>query len=173
MADIVDQKSRSRMMSRIRGSNTKPEILLRKALHAEGFRFRINVRSLPGTPDVVLQKWNTVIQVNGCFWHRHPGCPKATTPSSNTSFWQNKFTANVERDQRALLALDELGWRTLTIWECAIGKEISRPLIDEIARFLKSSNSGIGCSDDPVRHGEIAGNSSGPAPFAVGRRQLH
>jgi DNA mismatch endonuclease (patch repair protein) len=81
MADIVDQKTRSRMMSRIRGSNTKPEILLRKALHAEGFRFRINVRRLPGTPDIVLPRWNTAILVHGCFWHRHPGCPKATNPS--------------------------------------------------------------------------------------------
>jgi DNA mismatch endonuclease (patch repair protein) len=172
MADIVEKKTRSRMMSRIRGSNTKPEILLRKALHAEGFRFRINVRKLPGTPDIVLKKWNTVIHVNGCFWHQHPVCPKATSPSSNTSFWQNKFAANVERDRRALLKLDELGWRTLTIWECAIGREVAHALVDEIASFLGSPNSAIGRSDDPVRHGEIAGDGAGPARFAVAHRQL-
>ena len=172
MADIVDQKTRSRMMSRIRGSNTKPEILLRKALHAEGFRFRINVRNLPGTPDIVLRKWNTAIQVHGCFWHRHPGCPKATSPSSNVSFWQDKFAANVERDRRALMKLDELGWRTLTIWECAIGREVARSLIDEIASFLRDHDSAMEHSDDSVRHGEISGDGVGPVSCAIAIPQL-
>ncbi|WP_084613840.1 very short patch repair endonuclease [Roseicyclus elongatus] len=171
MADIVDQKTRSRMMSRIRGSNTKPEVLLRKALHAEGFRFRINVKGLPGTPDIVLKKWNTIIQVNGCFWHQHPGCPRAKSPTSNTSFWQNKFAANIERDRCALLKLDELGWRTLTVWECAIGRAVARPLIDEVANFLRSPTSAMGHSDDPVRHGEIAGDGAEATPFAVAHRQ--
>lgn len=172
MADIVDQKTRSRIMSRIRGSSTKPEILLRKALHAEGFRFRINVRRLPGTPDIVLPRWNTVILVHGCFWHRHPGCPKATTPSSNTLFWQNKFTANVERDRRALLKLDELGWRTLTIWECTVGRHMPRALIDEVASFLRGRQLGIGGRDDPLRHGEIVSEGSNPNTFMVTRCQL-
>lgn len=172
MADIVDQKTRSRMMSRIRGSNTKPEILLRKALHAKGFRFRINVRRLPGTPDIVLPRWNTAILVHGCFWHRHTDCPKATTPSSNTSFWQDKFAANVERDRRAFLKLDELGWRTLTIWECTIGREVPPPLIDEVARFLRDRNPEMRCYGKLVRHGEIVSSNTDPAYFIVRHWQL-
>lgn len=155
MADIVDQKTRSRMMSRIRGTNTKPEILLRKALHAEGFRFRINVRGLPGTPDIVLARWNTAILVHGCFWHRHHGCPNATTPSSNSLFWRRKFAANIERDRRSLQKLDDLGWRTLTIWECAIGRKVSRPLIEEVAAFVRGQNLMLSYKDDLIRHGEI------------------
>lgn len=172
MADIVDQKTRSRMMSRIRGSNTKPEILLRKALHAEGFRFRINVRRLPGTPDIVLPRWGTAILVHGCFWHRHPGCPKATFPASNISFWQEKFTANIERDRRALLRLDELGWRTLTVWECAIGNEVRRPLIDAIAEVVRSESSSMMSGDDPLRHGEIGSFHTDPISLTVGQCQL-
>lgn len=167
MADIVDHKTRSRMMSGIRGSNTKPEILLRKALHAEGFRFRINVRRLPGTPDIVLPKWNTAILVHGCFWHRHPDCSKATTPSSNTLFWQNKFAANVERDGRALLKLDERGWRTLTIWECAIGRVVQRNLIEEIAAFLYARDPAGSCNDNSVLHGEIISRDTAPGSFYV------
>jgi len=167
MADIVDQQTRSRMMSRIRGSNTKPEILLRRALHAEGFRFRINVRRLPGTPDIILPRWNAAILVHGCFWHRHPGCPKATTPASNRSFWQEKFTANVKRDRRALLQLDELGWRTLTIWECAIGRHVPAPLVQEVAVFLRGNGTELRGHDDPIRQGEIALSSNDPASFVV------
>ena len=171
MADNVDQKTRSRMMSRIRGSNTKPELLLRNALHAKGFRFRTNVRSLPGTPDIVLKKWNTAIQVNGCFWHRHPGCPKATSPASNSSFWQEKFNANVERDRRAIVKLDELCWRTLTVWECAIGREVAPHLIDEIANFLRNVHSAKGRSDYQIRHAEISVDFLGqPYILAIGPR---
>jgi DNA mismatch endonuclease, patch repair protein len=120
MTDIVDKKTRSRMMAGIRGRNTKPELRLRRALHAHGYRFRLNVRSLPGTPDIVLPKWNTAIQVHGCYWHRHAGCQKATTPSSNVEFWTKKFHDNVRRDARAIADLHELGWRTLIVWECFI-----------------------------------------------------
>lgn len=172
MADIVDQKTRSRMMSRIRGSNTKPEIRLRKALHAEGFRFRLNVRRLPGTPDIVLPKWNTAILVHGCFWHRHPDCSKATTPSSNTMFWQDKFAANVERDRRALLKLDELGWRTLTIWECSIGRVVQADLIDEIAAFLHGRDRTDASSGKSVVHGEMFSRGTDPGSFSVGRNRL-
>lgn len=136
MADIVDKNTRSRMMSGIRGKNTKPEVLLRKALHAAGFRFRLNDRSLPGTPDIVLRKWNAVIQVHGCYWHRHPGCPKTTTPSSNVAFWQKKFSDNLERDARALRELRELGWRTAIVWECAIKRQVDPALAGSIAHFI-------------------------------------
>ncbi|TNF13016.1 MAG: DNA mismatch endonuclease Vsr [Rhodobacteraceae bacterium] len=137
MADIVDKNTRSRMMSGIRGANTKPEVMLRKALHAAGFRFRLNVRSLPGTPDIVLPKWSTVIQVHGCYWHRHAGCPKATTPSSNVDFWSEKFSANVKRDARVLAELHVLGWRTGIVWECAIGRKVTSALINEITEFVR------------------------------------
>ena len=126
------------MMSGIRGTNTKPELRLRKALHAEGFRFRINVRLLPGTPDIVLPKWNTVIQVHGCYWHRHIGCSKATTPSSNTEFWKEKFRNNMQRDTRALADLHALGWRTVIVWECAINRKKDRELVKPISEFMGS-----------------------------------
>lgn len=137
MADIVDKKTRSRMMSGIRGKNTKPELRLRKALHAAGFRFRINVRSLPGTPDIVLPKWNTAIQVHGCYWHRHPGCSKATTPSSNVDFWTEKFETNIKRDTRALADLHHEGWRTIIVWECAIAPKVGEELIEAIFEFVR------------------------------------
>ncbi|WP_370283329.1 very short patch repair endonuclease [Pseudooceanicola sp.] len=138
MTDIVDKKTRSRMMSGIRGKNTKPEMLLRKALHAAGYRYRVNVRSLPGSPDIVLRKWNVAVQVHGCYWHRHAGCPKATMPSSNVEFWRGKFSANVARDSRALEELHQLGWRTAIVWECAIGKQADQALIEEVIDFIRS-----------------------------------
>ena len=99
MADVHTPEQRSFNMSRIRGADTKPEILLRSLLHRAGFRFRKNVRSLPGTPDIVLPKFQTVIFVHGCFWHRHAGCRFATTPKSNEAFWEAKFAATVQRDR--------------------------------------------------------------------------
>ncbi|UWR06538.1 very short patch repair endonuclease [Ruegeria sp. B32] len=139
MTDTVDRKTRSRMMSRIRGNNTKPEILLRKALHAQGFRFRVNVRRLPGSPDIVLPKWRSAIFVHGCFWHRHAGCPKAATPKSNVLFWQEKFAANVRRDAEAIQRLHDLGWRTLVVWECTVGSGVDDQLTRELADFIRWS----------------------------------
>ena len=123
-------------MSGIRGSNTKPEMLLRQALHARGFRFRLHDRRLPGTPDIVLPKWRVAIQVHGCFWHRHPRCPKTTTPSTNYEFWQAKFEANVTRDKAVLGELASKGWRVLVVWECAIGRAIPNTTLDEIVEFV-------------------------------------
>ncbi len=127
------------MMSRIRGNNTKPETLLRGALHAKGFRFRLNVRGLPGSPDIVLPKWRTAIFVHGCFWHRHTGCPKAATPKSNVAFWQEKFAANMRRDAEAIQRLHDLGWRTLVVWECTVGSDVDEQLIRELADFIRWS----------------------------------
>ena len=127
------------MMSRIRGSNTKPEILLRKALHAQGFRFRLNVRKLPGSPDIVLPKWRTAIFVHGCFWHRHTGCPKDATPGSNVLFWQEKFAANMRRDAEVIQRLHDLGWRTLVVWECTVGSVVDGQLTRWVADFIRSS----------------------------------
>ena len=122
MIDIVDQKTRSRMMSRIRGKNTKPELALRRALHARGFRFRLHSGKVHGRPDLVLPKYHAVVFVHGCFWHRHEGCRYTTTPSTRPEFWRAKFDSNVARDALVRRKLLENGWRVATIWECALRK---------------------------------------------------
>jgi DNA mismatch endonuclease (patch repair protein) len=120
MTDVVDRATRSRMMSGIRGKNTKPELSLRRALHRLGLRFRVHAAELPGRPDIVFPKLQAVVQVHGCFWHRHTGCRFATTPASRTDFWRTKFVATMERDRKTELALRTLGWRTAVIWECEL-----------------------------------------------------
>lgn len=118
--DIVDTEQRSQMMGRIKSKNTKPELVLRRALHSRGFRFRLHVSHLPGSPDIVLPRHNVAIFVHGCFWHRHPGCVKAYIPKSNVERWTAKFLANVERDVRDVSLLQLRGWRVITVWECAL-----------------------------------------------------
>jgi DNA mismatch endonuclease (patch repair protein) len=118
--DIVDKQTRSRMMSGIRAKNTKPELALRHALHACGFRFRLHSSKVHGRPDLVLPKHHAVIFVHGCFWHRHEGCRLATTPSTRPEFWAAKFEANVARDKAVQLELRGEGWRLGTVWECAV-----------------------------------------------------
>lgn len=105
-------------MSRIRDRDTAPEMKVRYALHKMGFRYRLHVHDLPGKPDIVLPKYNTVIFVNGCFWHRHAGCPYSYTPKSRTEFWQKKFDENIRRDKKNRDALQKKGWKVATIWEC-------------------------------------------------------
>lgn len=136
MADIVTPEVRSKMMSRIRGRNTRPEITLRKALHNRGFRYRLNTRKLPGSPDIVLRKWKTVIFVHGCYWHRHAGCSKATTPSSNIEFWQNKFDQNVERDARNVTDLLAAGWRIGIVWECVLKSKQLEDIVASLEEFI-------------------------------------
>jgi DNA mismatch endonuclease (patch repair protein) len=116
----MSPEKRSALMSRIRGRDTKPELLIRKALWHAGLRLRLDVRSLPGRPDIVLPRWNAVIFVHGCFWHRHEGCPLFRLPLTRTSFWDTKLTTNRERDDQAARSLETIGWRVLTIWECAL-----------------------------------------------------
>lgn len=122
MTDIVDQQTRSRMMAGIKGKNTKPELALRRALHARGLRYRLHSKNVHGRPDLVLPKHRAVIFVHGCFWHRHEGCRYATTPATRVAFWQAKFDANVARDSAVRRALLTAGWRVATIWECALRK---------------------------------------------------
>lgn len=107
-------------MSGIKGKNTKPELLLRSALHKLGFRFRIQRKDLPGKPDIVLSKYKTIIFVHGCFWHRHPGCKYAYTPKSNIEFWTNKLEGNAIRDRLTEKSLEEMGWRIIIVWECEV-----------------------------------------------------
>jgi len=122
MVDIVDKATRSRMMAGIRGRNTKPERILRRALHARGFRYRLHAKNVAGRPDLVLPKYRAVVFVHGCFWHRHEGCRYATTPATRPEFWQAKFSANVARDITVRDSLLESGWRVATVWECALLK---------------------------------------------------
>jgi len=117
MADIVDRATRSRMMSGIRGKNTKPELIVRSFLHCAGLRFRLYAK-LPGKPDLVFPKYRTALFVHGCFWHRHRYCGRAATPKTRTDWWEAKFELNIARDRRNTIALQRLGWRVLTIWEC-------------------------------------------------------
>lgn len=136
MTDIVSPEVRSRMMSGIRAKNTRPELVLRRALHALGFRYRLHVRNLPGKPDLVFPKYRAIIQVHGCFWHRH-GCSKTTNPASNSEFWQMKFARNVDRDREVEVRLRELGWRVAIVWECEISSEQKHSWINAIARFIR------------------------------------
>ncbi|MDG9924479.1 MULTISPECIES: DNA mismatch endonuclease Vsr [unclassified Pseudomonas] len=111
-------RSRGDLMRAVRRADTKPELRVRRVLHALGLRFRLHRKSLPGSPDVVLPKHRTVIFVHGCFWHRHPGCRYASTPKTRQEFWLPKFEANIQRDARKEAQLRELGWRVLVVWEC-------------------------------------------------------
>jgi DNA mismatch endonuclease (patch repair protein) len=118
VTDIVDKRTRSRMMAGIRGKNTKPELSLRRALHALGFRYRLHAPGFPGRPDLVLAKHRAAIFVHGCFWHRHPGCRYTTTPATRPQFWAAKFEANIARSE-----LLKAGWRVGTVWACALRTE--------------------------------------------------
>ena len=123
MADIWSHQKRSEVMAKIRGRNTKPEILVRKILHSMGYRFTVNGpknRRLPGRPDIVLPRFKTVIFVHGCFWHRHEGRSNATMPKTRPQFWQEKFDRTVERDREKQSQLESAGWRVLTVWECEL-----------------------------------------------------
>jgi len=120
MTDFLTKAQRSERMSKIRGKDTKPEIILRKLLHADGLRYRLHQAGLPGRPDLVFARHKAVVFVHGCFWHRHHGCHIASTPKSNTDFWISKFERNVVRDQRNIQALESSGWRVYIVWECEL-----------------------------------------------------
>lgn len=120
MADRMTKEQRHRCMSRIKGRDTKPEMLVRRYLHSRGYRYRVNVRRLPGTPDIVLRKYKTAIFINGCFWHGHEGCKHFVLPKSNSQFWQQKIERNKQRDIEKRIQLRLLGWHTIIIWECQL-----------------------------------------------------
>ena len=122
-------------MSMIRGKNTKPELIVRRFLFQHGFRFRVNVRRLPGTPDIVLRKYHTAIFVNGCFWHKHD-CPRFVWPSTNEEYWRPKIMGNVERDKRNFAELQQLGWTVLTVWECELKKKVIDATLEQLEKRL-------------------------------------
>lgn len=151
MVDVVDSVTRSRMMANIKGKDTRPEIALRKALHALGLRFRLHGKRLPGTPDIVLPKWRAAIFVHGCFWHRHEGCRYASSPSTRREFWNEKFAANVARDRRNQDRLISAGWRVRVVWECELKSKGSNEVASEVNQWLQD--------DLPEGPSEIAGNA--------------
>lgn len=120
MADRMTAEQRHKCMSRIRSKGTKPEMTVRRFLFSNGFRYRVNVKRLPGTPDIVLRKYRTVIFINGCFWHGHEGCPIFVMPKSNVEFWERKISRNRERDMQKRIELRRLGWHTIVLWECQL-----------------------------------------------------
>ena len=119
MTDSMKPETRSRVMSRIRSRDTRPEMYVRHAVWQAGFRYRLHLRSLPGAPDLVLAKHSLIVFVNGCFWHQH-GCSRSRRPSSNREFWDRKLDDNIARDARNKAALQELGWNVFTVWECSL-----------------------------------------------------
>ena len=124
-------------MSHIRSTNSKPEEIVRKYLFAEGFRYRKNVKKLPGCPDIVLPKYKTVIFVNGCFWHKHD-CPRFVWPSSNQDYWRPKILRNVERDNQSRKGLETLGWKVITVWECELKKNVLNETLGKLIAELKA-----------------------------------
>lgn len=123
-------------MSQIRSTDTSPEIGVRRFLHRHGFRYRLHVRTLQGSPDIVLARYRTAIFVNGCFWHRHPGCRFAYSPKSRVEFWETKFRSNVERDDRARAELQARDWTVLTVWECETDEAHLHQLADRLRLTL-------------------------------------
>ena len=131
MADNHSKEVRSMNMSHIRSVNSKPEETVRKYLFSRGLRYRKNVKSLPGTPDIVMPKYKTVIFVNGCFWHQH-NCGRFVWPSSNKEYWRKKITSNIERDKKNYAALEKLGWKVLTIWECELKRAAAAENLEKL-----------------------------------------
>lgn len=138
MADVHSKEIRSYNMSRIKGKNTKPEIVVRKFLFSHGYRYRINDSKLPGRPDIVLKKYETVIFVNGCFWHGHDRCRKFVLPKTNSDWWLKKITTNRERDDKNKSSLQKAGWRVLTIWECQLKCNVKDETLNNLIEELEN-----------------------------------
>ncbi|RKE03481.1 very short patch repair endonuclease [Marinifilum flexuosum] len=136
MADVHEPKIRSYNMSQVKGKNTKPELVVRKFLFANGFRYRINQKDLPGKPDIVLKKYKCVIFVNGCFWHGHKGCKYFVLPKTRTEWWLQKIKGTQKRDRKAEIELNILGWRVITIWECELKAKVRAENLKNIITYL-------------------------------------
>ena len=141
MPDTMTKEQRHYCMSRIRGKDTRPEMVVRRWLHSEGFRYSLHSRRLPGCPDIVLRRYHTVIFINGCFWHGHPGCDNFRMPRSNVEFWQEKIRRNKERDAQEVAALEALGWNVIVVWECELSRQARdltlRNLVDAVRRNIE------------------------------------
>ena len=141
MADVKTPEQRSRNMAAIKGKDTKPEIIVRKYLFSRGLRFRVQVKKLPGNPDIVLPKYKTVIFVNGCLWHGHEGCKYFRLPKSNVEFWKEKIERNIERDRESMQALLDLRWKVIRVWECELRNKANREeMLNKIYNSITSSD---------------------------------
>jgi len=136
MVDVHSKEVRSYNMSRIKGKNTKPEMLVRRFLHKNGFRYRLHVKDLPGKPDIVLPKYKTVIFVHGCFWHGHEGCRYYVVPKTRTEWWLNKLNTNIQNGINSKELLEKSGWNVLTIWECELKGQSRETAFSSIHSFL-------------------------------------
>jgi DNA mismatch endonuclease (patch repair protein) len=145
MPDIVSPETRSRMMAGIRDKNTKPEMVLRKALHGDGFRYRLHDKTLPGKPDLVFPRYDAVVLVHGCFWHGHAGCKYFKIPATRRDFWLAKINANAARDTRDLAALEACGWRVAAVWECST-RHAPELVVEELKRWLAGNERRIDIS---------------------------
>ena len=134
MSDVFSKEKRSWIMSRVKGRDTKPEILVRSFVHRMGFRFRVQRRDLPGNPDIVLPRHGKVILVHGCFWHGHKRCPRSKRPTTNKGFWNKKLDRNIERDKQFRRMLRSMGWKVLVVWQCETRKP--EKLLGKLERFL-------------------------------------
>lgn len=152
MADVMTSEQRSRCMAAIKGKDTKPEMIVRKYLFSRGLRFRVQVRKLPGTPDIVLPKYKTVVFVNGCFWHGHNGCKYFRLPKSNVEFWKEKIERNIERDKESMQALFDLGWKVVRVWECELRNKANRKdTLNKIYNSITTSdNSGYSLEETDI-----------------------
>ncbi len=137
MTDVHDKRTRSFNMSKIKGKNTKPEVLVRKFFHKNGYRYRLNDPKLPGKPDIVLPKYKTVIFINGCFWHGHENCKYFVVPKTKTEWWLDKINGTKQRDLLKIKALETLGWRIIVIWECELKTYNGIQVFNELIVFLK------------------------------------
>jgi len=157
--DTVDRQTRSRIMGSVGQKNTGAELLLRKALHHDGLRYRLHDRSLPGSPDLVFPRFRAVVFVHGCYWHSH-GCYRSTVPKSRNDFWIEKFHANRARDDRNVRLLLEDGWRVFTVWECALKGKTSKP-VDAVAKTVRT------WLESSRKRGEVAGAPREAKPRAA------
>ena len=136
MSDVLNPQQRHRCMSHIRSKATKPEMTVRKWLWAHGYRYRLNVKSVPGKPDIVMRKYRTAIFVNGCFWHGHEGCKQFVLPKTNTAFWQAKIARNRERDRCSYNILVQNGWQVIVVWECQLTSKILENTMRQVEVLL-------------------------------------
>lgn len=137
MTDVYSKEKRSYVMSKICSKNTKPEILVRKYLFKQGFRFRVNVKRLPGTPDIVLRKYRSVIFVHGCFWHGHGNCPVYVPPKTHSEYWLEKINKNRERDAKVRAEIKAMGWNVIVIWECQLKPKVRQRTFEDLSHLLR------------------------------------
>lgn len=139
MADVHEPETRSYNMSQIKAKDTKPEMMVRKFLHSNGFRYRLHVKDLPGKPDIVLPKYNSVIFVHGCFWHAHEGCKYFKLPKTNIDYWERKLFGNRKKDKKHVTELEEMGWNIITIWECELKSDKLKSTFSDLTHNLKKN----------------------------------